>query len=1050
MKFINSILFFIIFIGFNHISKAQKTTIYTHQNIEYKSARELFDKEKYSAAQEKFRLIYSSTADKKSEVAVNAKFYIALCGLNLFNNDAENLFIEFIQDYPDSPKKKLAYFHLGNFHFRGKKYDEAIAWYSKLDPLDLSAEDLIEYKFKTGYSYFCVEQFDKASTFFYEIKDSDNKYTSPARYYYGHIAYLQKKYESALQTFLLLNNDEKFSPLTPYYIAQIYYLQNKYDKVIEYAPALLDTAMPARSSEIARIIGESYYRTKQYNLAIPYLKRFNNEKPTLATRSDYYQLGFAYYKTDSCNLAEDWFKKSIGEPDSISQTAHYHLAECYVKLNKKNYARNSFREAYKQPFDTQIKEDALFNYAKISYELSIHPFNDAIIAFEEFINTYPNSTKLNDAYEYLVAVYFTTKNYEAALKSLENIKTLDPKLQVAYQKVAHYRGLELFNNQKYQEAIAHFDKSDKYPYEKEVTAENTYWRAEAYYRMDDFVKSVHEYKKFIYEPEVISKNKNNANYNLGYAYFNLKEYENAKDWFRKYTQNAPTEQSKVMNDVLNRIGDCFFIQKQYKGAIEFYDKASMMGVYQSDYSLYQSSVCNGVIGNYSDKINLLQTLVSRKEKSHLLDDAFYELGETYLIQNQNEKALTAFRQLEKDHQNSPYLSKSMVKQGLIFFNQNQDNDALTIFKNVIAKYPGSEESKQALDKIKKIYIDNSDLATYETYLSSIGSPSESASLLDEDYYEVAENSYMNGNCNKAVADFTKYLEKFPNGNYVVNSNFYKAVCEQKSGFKNEALIGYNKVLESPKNKFTEQALLNAAILNQELGNAAAALNNYNQLEYIADVQNNVFLAQIEQMRLNFQMNNFDNAIKYCEFVINKSDDNITLTTEAHLIYGKCLLTKDDYNLALKNFKTASLNSNKYGAEAKYHVAQILYLRGEYDNCETEVFGLIKKFGSYDYWTGKSLILLSDNYIAKEDLFQAKVTLNTVIDKSKHSDLVANAKEKLRIIEENEASKKVEQKEEEININFGSELDIQKLFSEPEKPIEESIPSPQQQELKENE
>jgi TolA-binding protein len=129
----------------------------------------------------------------------------------------------------------------------------------------------------------------------------------------------------------------------------------------------------------------------------------------LATRADYYQLGYAYYKSDSCLMAEDWFKKSIGDADSISQAAHYHLAECYVKLNKKAYARSSFREAYKQDFDAQIKEDALFNFAKISYELSLHPFNDAIVAFEEFINTYPNSTKLSNAYEYLVAVYYTTK-----------------------------------------------------------------------------------------------------------------------------------------------------------------------------------------------------------------------------------------------------------------------------------------------------------------------------------------------------------------------------------------------------------------------------------------------------------------------------------------------------------------------------------------------------------------------------------------------------------------------------------------------------------------
>jgi TolA-binding protein len=309
---------------------------------------------------------------------------------------------------------------------------------------------------------------------------------------------------------------------------------------------------------------------------------------------------------------------------------------------------------------------------------------------------------------------------------------------------------------------------------------------------------------------------------------------------------------------------------------------------------------------------------------------------------------------------------------------------------------------------------------------------------------------MEGNCDKAVGDFTRYLEKYPTGTYVLNAHFYKGVCEQKAGYNNEALIDYNKVIAQPKNKFTELALLNAAKINTELGNKEATLNNYNQLEYLADIPANVFKAQTEQMRLNFQLNNIDNAIKYCEMVVNKNTEDAKLIAEAHLIYGKCLMAKDDYNVALKEFKIASSSVSIFGAEAKYQVALILNLRGEYDNCEAEVFSLIKKFAAYDYWMGKALILLSDNYVAKEDLFQAKVTLKSVIDNSKHADLVATAKDKLRIIEEQEAAKRVAAQPEEININLGSGLDVDKLFAEPEKAVEETLPTPQEPEQKEEE
>jgi len=1018
----------------------QKTTIYTHQNASYNTALELYDKEKFSAAQEKFASVLKQIDDKKSEVAVNSQYYHAICGLNLFNIDAENLLIEFIFAYPESPKVKLAYYHLGRYKFRKKKYDEALDWFAKIDIYDLDDDELAEYHFKIGYSYFKENELDKASKSLYEIKDADTKYTAPARYYYAHIAYLQKKYESALQTFLSLSDNEKFAPIVPYYITQIYFLQKKYDKVIEYAPALLEKAIPKRFAEIARLLGEAYYNTDKFNEAIPHLKRYHKEKAYAANRADKYQLGYAYYKVDSCGLAIKWLKKSIAKNDSLSQAAHYHLAECYLKTGEKRYAQNSFRIASDINFDPQIKEDALFSFAKISYELSLHPYNDAIIAFEEFINTYPNSTKLNNAYEFLIAVYFTTKNYKAALTSIENIKVLDLKLEEAYQKIAYYRGVELFNNRKYPDAITHFNKSDKYLINKKVKAQNSYWRAEANYRLNQYQPAIGEFKNYIFEPEAIAANEvNKAHYGLGYAYFKLKEYNSANQWFRKYVQNAKEENTKTKNDALNRIGDCFYIDKKYKAAIEYYDKAAMLGLDKVDYSLYQSAITNGVVGNHTDKENLLNTLISRSEKSHLMDDAIFQLGKTQEILNENNKALANFQLLIQDHPNSPYLKQALIKEGLIYYNRKEDDNALVAFKKVVNDYPKTDEANEALKQIKKIHIDKGELADYENYLASIGGADSSAQIMDADYYEVAENSYMKENCSKAVTKLSNYLEKYPNGTYSLNAHFYKADCEYKSGFENEALLDFNYIINQPKNKFTETALLRAGELNNNLGKTEEALNNYSKLEYLADIPANTFKAQVEQMRLNFQLNNADAAIKYCEIVINKDADDANLITEAHLLYGKIAMAKDDYNLALTEFATAASSSNDFGAEAKYNVAYIIHLRSEYDNCETEVISLIKKFPSYGYWIGKSLILLADNYVSKEDLFQAKLTLNNVIDNSKFPELVNTAKEKLAKIELEEAALRVVETEEEIDIELFDDAEFQKLFNEDEEIIDEKLP-----------
>jgi TolA-binding protein len=1029
-------------------SLAQKTTIYTQPNVTYNDALELYDKEKFSAAQEKFAAVLKNNSYKKSEVVVNSKYYHAICGLELFNNDSENLLVEFINAYPESPKVKLAYFHLGRYQFRKKKYEKAIVWFNKIEVYDLSDKELAEYYFKKGYAYFMEEDFDNAAKSFYEIKDVDTKYTETARYYYAHISYQEKKYESALKTFQSLEKSTKFGPIVPYYIIQIYYLQKKYNDIIVYAPPLLSNAMPKRASEIARILGEAFYHKKQYENAIPYLKRYQKEKPYEATREEKYQLGFAYFKSDSSQLAIDWLKKSITKSDSLSQIAHYHMAECYLKLDNKKYAGTSFRQASQMDFDPEIKEDALLSYAKIAYELSYHPYNDAIIAFEEFINTYPNSEKLKNAYTFLVTVYFTTKNYKAALISLENINKLDPQLQEAYQKIALYRGIELFNNGKYAEAITNFNKSDNYQINKDVKADNMYWRAEAYYRLKQYEIAIGEYKKYIFEPSALYSNKlNKAHYNIGYGYFKLKEYSNANPWFRKYVQNAKDEETKIKNDALNRIGDCFFINKEYKAAIEYYDKAAMLGVDKADYSLYQSAVANGVIENYTDKTNLLKTLINRKQKSRLLDDAIYQLGKTQLILHLETEASANFNLIVKEHPNSPYYSKSLVKIGLIDFNKGDDEKALTTFKEVVIKYPNTPEATQSLKQIKKIYIDKGQLAPYEAYISTIGGADSSAKVMDADYYEVAENSYMAGDCNKATNDLTKYIEKYPKGIYLLNAYYYKADCENKANFINEALIDFNYVIKQPKNKFTENALLKAAIINTTLGRLKEAIENYSKLEYLADIQENVFKAQVAQMKINFELKNYDAAIKYAELIINKDIENPLLITQSHLILAKSAMEQDDYNLAMREFTTASSSSNKFGAQAKFYVSYILHLRGEHDKCETEVFSLIKKFPSYGYWIGRGLILLGDNYVGKEDLFQAKITFQNVIDNSSYPELVSTAKEKRDIIikqEENEKRKIVEN-EDEVDVDFMEDSNLERLFESEEEIIEEELPKEEQKE-----
>jgi TolA-binding protein len=104
-------------------------------------------------------------------------------------------------------------------------------------------------------------------------------------------------------------------------------------------------------------------------------------------------------------------------------------------------------------FDEKIKEDALFNYALVTYEISYSPFNEGIKAFNEYISLYPASERSDEAYNYLTLAYLNTHNYKDALAYIEKIKIKDNNIRKAYQRIAYFRALELFSNLRYQESI---------------------------------------------------------------------------------------------------------------------------------------------------------------------------------------------------------------------------------------------------------------------------------------------------------------------------------------------------------------------------------------------------------------------------------------------------------------------------------------------------------------------------------------------------------------------------------------------------------------------
>src|ERR1700744_4715997 len=105
-------------------------------------------------------------------------------------------------------------------------------------------------------------------------------------------------------------------------------------------------------------------------------------------------MSYAYFKVGNYEKASSELERLVSQNDVYSQNGNYTLGDVFLKLDNKQSARNAFLNASKMTFDARLQEDALYEYAKLSYELD---FNlEALNATRLYLKNYPQSRRLEE------------------------------------------------------------------------------------------------------------------------------------------------------------------------------------------------------------------------------------------------------------------------------------------------------------------------------------------------------------------------------------------------------------------------------------------------------------------------------------------------------------------------------------------------------------------------------------------------------------------------------------------------------------------------------
>jgi len=428
-----------------------------------------------------------------------------------------------------------------------------------------------------------------------------------------------------------------------------------------------------------------------------------------------------------------------------------------------------------------------------------------------------------------------------------------------------------------------------------------------------------------------------------------------------------------------------------------YNKIIASHIKGEDYAFFQRGMIQGLEKENETKISTLQSLLSQFPNSNYADDAGFEIGYTYFVIGNLDRAKGDLTGLIAKYLRSSYVPKALTTIGLVERNENNDDDALITFKRVVSEYPTTDEAKAALENIKNIYLERTDAEGFLTYANSTNIANLSIAEQDNFTFQVANNRFVKGDYQGAFDGINAYFDKFPKPINEKHARFIRAESLVKLQRPNEAVLDYNMILSDWTSPYTESALISISKLYLDQKKYNEAIVFLKKLETTSEYKAHYGFAVTNLIQAYNEIQMPDDVLKYADIINNyeKSSEEEKLRTS--LYRGKAYLMKRDTATAIKEFTELSGKGQTVSvAEAKYNLALLQNLTRNYQASQKSANDLITNMSSHDYWVAKAFILLADNYVALKDEFQAKATLQSIIDHYEgNDDIMPTAKEKLK-------------------------------------------------------
>ena len=209
-----------------------------------------------------------------------------------------------------------------------------------------------------------------------------------------------------------------------------------------------------------------------------------------------------------------------------------------------------------------------------------------------------------------------------------------------------------------------------------------------------------------------------------------------------------------------------------------------------------------------------------------------------------------------------------------------------------------------------------------------------------------------------------------------------------------------EVLSEGRTQYLNKALNRVADLALDEKDYPTAIQYFTRLATAATSRRESSNAQLGLLRATFASGDFNKSRQLATDLLAAGNATLNATNTALLIRAKSSLGLGQYAQGIQELRaTTAAASDENGAEAQYLLAEAQFQQKNYKEALAEAFKVNQTYGAYQRWVGYTFLLLADVYAAQGEVYQAKGTLESLINqKFPLADIVAEARRKLANLE----------------------------------------------------